>query len=267
MTTERAGTTNLCGSLLKRWDPMFAETIDPTRAKRREAILEVLAGHFRGAFRVVELGTGPGPLTAQVLRRFPKCEVVAVDTDPVLLQVGDEALHRFRRRITWTLADIREKRWSSKLPLHRFDAVVSSLALHWLEEGELRTLYRVLGRLLDHGGLLVNGDYIPSGRPASRRHGEGGRKTSRGAQPGANVRAFKLQWKKWWEAIEREPSMNAAIRERQARLPGPMPPRRTTGPKVPVSLEAHEQALRDAGFVETSVAWQDGGFRVLVGRR
>lgn len=248
---------------------MFFETVDSTRMKRMEAMLKVLAAHFRGPFRVLELGTGPGPLTVQILRRFPGSTVVAVDTDPVLLHVGRKALHRFRRRITWVLADIRKEPWPSVLPRQRFDVIVSSLALHWLEEDEIRILYRAVGRLLRPGGLVVNGDFIPSGRPAqgvairakvSNKH--------RGAErEPAGVREFKSRWKKWWGAIEREPSMKAAIRERQSRLPGRIPPRRTTGPRIPVSLESHERALRDAEFGETLVTWQDRSFRVLVARR
>ncbi|MFZ0699526.1 MAG: class I SAM-dependent methyltransferase [Thermoplasmata archaeon] len=248
---------------------MFFETIDPTRAKRTEAILEVLAAHFHGPFRVVELGTGPGPLTVRILRHFPKSAVIAVDTDPVLLQIGAEALYRFRRRITWVLTDIREEHWSSKLPLRRVDAVVSSLALHWLEADEIGHLYRNLGRLLRPGGLLVNGDYLPSRRSPERIGGgtkkvEGHRTKERQK---TSVQSFKVSWAKWWREVEREPSMQPSLRERQVRLPGPIPPRRMTGPKIPVSLERQERMLRDAGFTETRVVWQEHNFRVLVGAR
>jgi adenylate cyclase, class 2 len=56
-------------------------------------------------------------------------------------------------------------------------------------------------------------------------------------------------------------------RERQIRMPGSIPPRRTTGPKIPASLEFHTRALRDAGFRKTAVAWRVREFRVLAGVR
>ncbi len=31
MTDEHAGATRVCERLLKKWDPMFFETVDPTR--------------------------------------------------------------------------------------------------------------------------------------------------------------------------------------------------------------------------------------------
>jgi len=129
-TEVRTPASHLCETLFEQWDPMFFETVDPTRRQRMDGILQVLTTRLRGPIRVVELGSGPGTLTARVLESFPKSRVVAVDTDPVLLRVGARALHRFRQRTTWVLADLRKSGWTGGLPLHRFDAAVSSLALH-----------------------------------------------------------------------------------------------------------------------------------------
>lgn len=244
---------------------MFLETVDPTRAERVGGILQVLGGHFRGPFTVLDLGSGPGTLTARVLGHFPSSRVVAVDTDPVLLRIGGAALHRYRRRTAWVLADLREKSWSSALPARRFDAAVSSLALHWLKEDEIRALYRGLRPLVRSGGLLVNGDYLPSSQPKGP-----GRTVERHWEPErgrAGLRAFRTEWERWWGAVAKEPSMRDVLQERQVRMPGKIPPRRTTGPRIPVSLEAHEQALRDAGFRESTVGWRDRGFRILIGAR
>jgi SAM-dependent methyltransferase len=262
-----ARTARLCERLLARWEPMFSRSVDPTRARRTEAILRSVGARFHGPFRVLELGSGPGPLVARMLRRFPSCRIVAVDTDPVLLEVATEALRRFARRTTWLLADLRGRRWSAGLPAHDFDVIASSLTLHWLEESELRRVYRDVRRLLRPGGLVINGDFLPSspgrGQRLDRgRAGEGSRSSGTG---GARVRAFKAEWERWWSSLERLPSMDAALTLRQVRLPGPWPPRRTTGPRTPVSLESHERALQDAGFRETRVIWAQRGFRVLVG--
>lgn len=266
---SRISTTRLCEWLLNEWDPMFSGTVDPTRTRRVEGILGALSAHYHGPFRILDLGSGPGPLTLRMLRRFPKCRVVAVDTDPVLLRVGEVALRRFEGRTTWVLADLREKHWSSRLPAQRFDVAVSSLALHWLEENEIRGVYRDLQRLLRPGGMIVNGDYIPSRQPMTQPRvpeeaAERLREVNRGR---TDRRAFKSEWEKWWGALQEDPSMRDVLRERQVRMPGKIPPRRTTGPKIPVSLQAHEMALRDAGFRESGVTWRDGEFRVLIGVR
>ncbi|MFZ3355725.1 MAG: class I SAM-dependent methyltransferase [Thermoplasmata archaeon] len=263
------GLSRVCENLLEKWDPLFSKTVDPARTGRMDAILGDLYVHFRGEFRVLDLGCGPGPLTAQILRRFPKCRVVALDTDPVLLRVGAVALNRYSKRLRWVLADLREKDWVTDLPVRRFDAVVSSLALHWLEKEEIRALYSNLRGVLRPGGLFLNGDFLPSSR-SKGRVGSPGRAVERspsGVRPSLDTRDFKRGWTKWWEALSAEPSMSKALSERQIRMPGTLPPRRTTGPKIPVSLETHQRALRDAGFRQTSVSWQARGMCVLLGIR
>jgi SAM-dependent methyltransferase len=262
---RRDGARHLCEGLLDRWDPMFAQTIDPTRPRRMEAILEALSDPVELPSSVLDLGCGPGPLEARLMTRFPECHVVAVDTDPVLLRVGREALHRYPQRIDWVLADVREVRWPSRLPVRQFDAAVSSLTLHWLWSEEVRAIYRAVHRHLRAGGRFVNADYLPSRRPA-RPAGRLRRTPHRRPVPG-DLGEFRSEWEKWWEAVARERSLASDLRARRKRLPGPFPPRRIGGPRRALSLEFHERALRGAGFREVRVVWHDGEFRALVGVR
>ncbi len=253
--------------LLAEWDSIFLETVDPARERRMEAILGVLRTRCEGRFQVLDLGSGPGPLAARILRGFPHCRVVALDTDPALVQVGRRGLSRFRRRLRWVVSDLRKEDWSSEVRHRTFDAVVSSLALNWLEEDELRRVYQVAHGLLRPGGILVNGDFIPSNtstatRPKAAERDPPGR---RGLGSDPRVSAFTPRWAKWWGALDAEPSMRTALSLRKHRMPGPMPPGRSWGPKDPVTLEVHERALRDAGFGQASVVWQEGGFRVVSG--
>lgn len=229
----------------------------------------MLGTRFHAPVRVLDLGTGPGPLAARILKQLRGSRVVGVDSDPVLLRVGGRALSRYGSRASWVLADLREKDWSSGFPSGSFDAVVSSLALHWLEEREIRALYRDVQRLLRPEGLLVNGDFLPSHRTkkGTRDPGTESDGARRALKVDASVRAFKPKWERWWSALERAPSMHSAFRERQIRMPGPVPPRRTSGPRVPVALESHERGLRNARFRETAVVWRDRDFRVLVGTK
>lgn len=246
---------------------MFLGTVDPTREGRMEAILRVLDSRSRAPIRVLELGTGPGSLTDRILKRFPASQVVGVDSDPVLLRVGEQALAPHGSRVAWLLADLRKVGWSAGLPAGTFDAVATSLALHWLEEGDIERLYGDVHRLLRPGGLLVNGDFLPS-EPAkrARRPPRSARVKDRPAQTeGASLRDFRRLWTRWWGALVGQPGMLPYFRERQRRMPGSIPPRRTSGPQNPATVEFHVRALRSAGFRETAVVWRENGFRVLVG--
>ncbi len=251
--------------VVAEWDSIFLETVDPTRDRRMGAILGVLGTRFEGRFQVLDLGSGPGSLAARILDRFPRSRVVALDTDPALVQVGRRGLRRFRGRLTWVISDLRNIDWSSGLRRRSFDAVVSSLALNWLEEDELGRVYLGAQRLLRPGGILVNGDFIPSNTASptnprvTKRHP--GARRATGGDP--RVEAFKPRWAEWWGELERAPSMRTALRLRKRRMPGPMPPGRSWGPKVPVTLAAHKRALRETGFGQPSIVWQKGGFRVF----
>lgn len=251
--------------LVAEWDSIFLETVDPTREKRMGAILDVLGTRFEGRFQVLDLGSGPGSLSARILGRFPRSHVDALDTDPALVQVGRRGLRRFRGRLVWVISDLRKRNWPSDLGRRSFDAVVSSLALNWLEEDELGRVYLCAKRLLKPGGILVNGDFIPSNTSYpkhprdTRRHAA----AKRAAVADPRVVAFKPRWTAWWRQLEEAPSMRSALRRRKHRMPGPMPPGRNWGPRVPVTLAAHRRALEDAGFGRPTTVWQRGGFRVL----
>lgn len=268
MPDERsAGPTRRCSGLLESWDFLFSKTVDPTRLDRMEGILDALAASHRRPKRILELGTGPGPLTARILKRFPDARVVEVETDPVLLRVARLALRPYGSRVSWLLADLREKSWAEHLPVQGFDAVVSSLTLHWFEREEIRGIYREARRLLRPNGVLLNGDYLPSSRVPRRFAAEGmeAQGSTEVVHHEARLRAFKRGWKKWWETVSAEPSLSGAMEERRVRMPGSIPPRRTGGPEIPVSLEGHRKMLHDAGFRETHVTWHAGEMRVLLG--
>lgn len=252
--------------LVSEWDSMFLTTIDRTRDRRTEAILGTLGTGCQPPFRVLDLGSGPGPLAGRILQRFSGSRVVGVDSDPVLLRVGKKAAARYGPRARWLVADYRERDWHSGLPVGSFDAAVSSLALHWLEETEIRSLYRDLRVLLRPGGLVVNGDFLPSKKSQNTIHDPApfSERRPRAANQVQLIQSFKRKWARWWNALEREPALHSAFVARQIRMPGTIPPRRTSGPTVPVNVESHVRALRNAGFRETAVTWRDAGFRVLV---
>jgi hypothetical protein len=141
--------------------------------------------------------------------------------------------------------------------------------LHWLEQDEIRSVYRDVRTLLRPGGFLVNGDFLPLRDSRSGVEGPGVGPEKRGAsdRPREALRAFRSRWRSWWAELGRQPSLRGAFDERRARGLGPMPPRRTTGPRIPASLEFHEEALKDTGFRTTRVVWEERNFRVLVAQR
>ena len=124
----------------------------------------VLLDHVpRGAPRILDLGTGDGRLLAMLQADRPRMLGVGLDfSDPML----GAARERFAgdERIEIVEHDLAEP-----LPaLGRFDAVVSSMAIHHLEHERKRSLYAEVFELLEPGGTFANFEHVAS--PSERLH-------------------------------------------------------------------------------------------------
>jgi len=103
--------------------------------------------------RVLDLGAGTGMLSAAVARRHPDAALVLLDGAAPMLAQAQRLLAP--RRLTTIVADLRDA-----LPDGPFDAVVSALAIHHLDDADKRDLAaRVLG-VLRPGGVFVNAEQV-----------------------------------------------------------------------------------------------------------
>jgi len=244
---------------LDRWDEQ-QESFNPDREARFEAMFDILQAALPARFTALDLGCGPGSLTARLLRRFPRARSVAVDYDPVALRVGQGALRSLGNRITWVDANLGSPGWTRALPARRFDAAVSTTALHWLDAATLGRLYADLAQLLPRGGVLLNGDILPWGpkRRELRKIVEGVRRIK---FRGKSLQSEWAGWTRWWRDIERVPTLRAEFAERKRRFPTPH------GDSEPPPIDVHERAMRLAGFREIAVTWQRFENRILLGIR
>ena len=129
----------------------------PHRAIAEEMLLEDLPSPVG---RVLDLGTGDGRLLAAIRDRDPEARGVGVDTsEPMLARAtarfGDDPLLEFH---THDLA----------LPLvdsGPFDAVVSGLAIHHLEDERKRELFAEIHSHLVPGGVFANLDLVAPASP------------------------------------------------------------------------------------------------------
>src|ERR1700676_2672765 len=98
---------------LERWDAQQQRHI-PDREERFAAMVDAVAAFAGPEPRVLDLGCGPGSLSARVLDRVPGATVVAIDADPVLLAIGRGALAT-GKQLQFVDADLRAD-WVSALP-------------------------------------------------------------------------------------------------------------------------------------------------------
>ena len=132
----------------------------PRRAEGESVLLEHVP---RDARRVLDLGTGDGRLLALLRIDRPDMLATGLDFSEPMLEASSE---RFAgdERIELVTHDL-----AQPLPtLGRFDAVVSSMAIHHLEHERKRSLYGEVFDLLEPGGVFANFEHVAS--PTHRLH-------------------------------------------------------------------------------------------------
>jgi len=132
------------------------------RGEGETALLEFIAARAR---RILDLGTGDGRLLALVRREHPETEAVAVDFSPAMLEAARERFAGDSR------VSIVEHNMDSPLPrVGKFDAVISSFAIHHLVHARKRQLYGEIYTALNGGGVFCNLEHVAS--PTPRLHEE-----------------------------------------------------------------------------------------------
>ena len=137
------------------------------RGEGEAALLEFIPP---GTRRILDLGTGDGRLLALVReellgRGSANSEGVAVDFSPTMLQ---EVRKRFAGESSMSVV---AHNLDGPLPaLGKFDAVISSFAIHHLGHERKRALYAEIYGLLNPGGVFCNLEHVAS--PTPRLHRE-----------------------------------------------------------------------------------------------
>jgi trans-aconitate 2-methyltransferase len=129
--------------MTRDWNAASYEKVSaPLEAMGRE-VLDRL--HLRGDERVLDAGCGTGRVTAALLERLPRGEVVAVDASRAMIE---ELRARLGDRVEAQVADL------TRLRLDRpVDAVLSTATLHWVLDHD--AVFARLRDALAPGGRLV----------------------------------------------------------------------------------------------------------------
>lgn len=244
---------------LQRWDVQQTGYL-PDREARFNAMLDVLEALLPDTFMALDLACGPGAISQRLLARFPQARCVAVDLDPVLLTMGQSVLGTVGGRLRWVTADLTTAEWTTELGEAPFDAVLSTTALHWLAAEHLVRLYRQLGQLVRPGGVVLNGDHMKF-KPSMETFRRVADTVKTRRQDEAFTRRGVEDWTAWWNALAAEPGLQDLGAERERRFTWKAQERH-----IPI-FDVHEAALRDAGFREVGVIWQNMDNRVLMAVR
>jgi tRNA (cmo5U34)-methyltransferase len=133
----------------------------PHRLEGEATLLEFLPARPK---RILDLGSGAGRLLALVKTAKPGAEFVAVDFSPTMLS----ELYKLFGRDPGVVIVAHD--FDQPLPaLGRFDAVVSSFAIHHVRHERKRTVYREIFEMLAPGGVFCNLEHVASPTPELHR--------------------------------------------------------------------------------------------------
>lgn len=109
--------------------------------------------------KVIDLGAGTGLLSYYWYQKFPKAEYILSDIASDMLGVAKKrfaGLDNFSFRL---------ENYIEKLPDDGFDAAISALSIHHLEDDEKRRLFKRICDRLPAGGIFANYDQFRADEP------------------------------------------------------------------------------------------------------
>lgn len=133
----------------------------PHRVEGEATLLEFIPA---SAARILDLGSGAGRLLALAKAARPRAEFVALDFSPTML-AELEKLFGNDPAVTIVAHD-----FDRPLPaMGRFDAVISSFAIHHVPHERKRAIYQEIFAMLGPGGVFCNLEHVASPTPALHR--------------------------------------------------------------------------------------------------
>jgi tRNA (cmo5U34)-methyltransferase len=138
----------------------FASGYDATRRRHIPPFdafygtaVEALALGVTRPRRILDLGAGTGLLASFVRAAYPDAEITLLDAAPKMLEQARDALGEHHTR--FVVGDL-----TDPLPAGRWDAIVSALAIHHLDDEAKRSLFARAHAALVPGGVFVNAEQV-----------------------------------------------------------------------------------------------------------
>lgn len=196
---------------------------------------------------VLDIGCGDGIVLETVMRALPVERAVALDGSPAMLEKAEARftdLGLFSTLVEFVEADFSDPSWIERLPVRKFDAIVSAFAIHHCEDGRKREIYREAFDLLNPGGAFVNIEHVAS-------------VTSQGED--LFEAAYAETVFRYRESLGQETTLDEVLHELQTR------PDKSANRLVPVDVQL--DWLRETGFTDVDCYWKHFELAVMAGYR
>ena len=144
------------------WDP---ETYDESRKRLvpdfdafYSTAAQVVARQHSRKLKVLDLGAGTGILSDHVINMCPQASLTLLDASEEMLAIAKQRLAGHDTSFVYS-------RLEDPLPNATFDAVVSAVSIHHLEDDEKEQLFARVFACLEPGGIFVNADQYAGPSP------------------------------------------------------------------------------------------------------
>jgi tRNA (cmo5U34)-methyltransferase len=208
------------------------------RAGHRVLMAELLPFGPGEAFTFIDLGAGTGACARTVMDHFPAARAILADYSEQMMTQGKAELEPYTGRYEYVEFNLAHGgAWPDAIPSH-VDAVVSSMAIHHLNDARKRELFSEILLRLAPGGWFLNYEPIATLDPV--------------------VQAA-------WHRVEdrRDPS---AADKREHRTPEEQL-RWENHTRYMIPLDPQVAYLREAGFEGVDVYWKEIDYAIYGGRR
>ncbi|WP_337860416.1 class I SAM-dependent methyltransferase [Ferroplasma sp.] len=245
-------------NLLSAWESQQTALIE-MREERFTFMMDVIKNINPKVKNILDAGCGPGSFTLRLAKKFPEAIIFSIDYDPVLLKIAKNNVRDYGNRINIMEYDLTGNDWLKQLSNQKFDAIVSTTALHWIPVEKLDNLYADFYSILNNNGIFLDGDHFRSIHDSEyiiKLYSEIRKNISE--RNLASSRA--MNWEEWWKYIENNKIFNKELKLRSERYP-------ESSHDQNITLEQHIDILNKSAFNSTGVIWQYLDNRVLFSRR
>jgi tRNA (cmo5U34)-methyltransferase len=220
----------------------IAQVAVPRRQEMIEALLAAVPFSIDEPMKILELGAGQGLLSEALLDRFPLASLTALDGSESMRSEAAGRLAGFGARARVAAFDLAALDWWDRM--FGVDLVVSSLALHHLNDAKKQYLYKAAAERLSPRGALLMADLVDLQHSAARE---------------AAARRWDTLAREQAEALGAPELFQRFLEERWNHFRFP------DASDQPAALMHHLVWLRHAGFTAVDCLWLDAGHAVFGG--
>ena len=121
-------------------------------------------------FHILDVGAGQGALSERVLTRFTRAHVTLCDSSVEMLAVAEKKLAAHASRISTVVSDFNTENWHAQMD-KPVDAVIASIALHYLQTERRERFFQSVFGLLSAPGCFLCGGAFNTEDPFVQRRG------------------------------------------------------------------------------------------------